>query len=328
MNERIEILVSADNNYVMPTGVMLTSLLENNKEENISIHMMTDKSFTDKNKNSLRNIVESRGGSISFYVLDNELFRDFPLGENYQSVHITCMATYYRLYAAEVLPKTIDKIIYLDGDIIIRDSLLGLWQTNIEGFPIAGAPDTENCTVSHYNRLRYPQSHGYFNAGVLLINLKYWRDNNTLKDFLQVIKENRALLRCHDQDVLNILFHEKKVVLPLKYNMQNSFLFCREQVPLTWVFDEQIKEGQKHPVIVHFSANPKLWNSDSHHPYKSEFVYYRNMTEWRNMHEVRHYRGRHRLYWTMVNFAIRIGWSAPSNNPDYYYVEPERHTHR
>ena len=325
--DNIEILVSADNNYVMPTGVMLTSLYENNKGEHISIHLMTDKSFTDKSKNSLRKIVESRGGSISFYKMDDDLFRDFPLGEDYQSAHITSMTTYYRLFSTEILPQTIDKIIYLDGDIIVRDSLRELWDTTIDGYPIAGVPDTENCTVSHYNRLRYPQSLGYFNAGVLLINLKYWRDHHIVNEFLQVVKDKRSILRCHDQDILNLLFRENKIVLPLKYNMQNCFLFCREQVPLTWVFDEQIKEGQQHPVIIHFSACPKLWHSDSHHPYKAEFVYYRNMTEWKNMREKHHYRGRHRLYWTLVNFAIWIGWSAPSNNPDNFYVEPDSFVH-
>lgn len=323
MGKKIEILVSADNNYVMPTGVMLTSLFENNKENDVFVHLMTDKGFTEKSKNSLRNIVESRGGSIFFYIMNDDLFRDFPLGENYQSAHIVSMATYYRLYASEVLPQTIDKIIYLDGDIIIRDSLRELWDTNIDEVPIAGVPDTESCTVSHYNRLRYPQSLGYFNAGVLLINLKYWREHNVLKDFLRIVKEKRSILRCHDQDILNLLFRENKIVLPLKYNMQNSFLFCREQVPLTWVFDEQIKEGQQHPIIVHYSTCPKMWHSDSHHPYKPEFEYYRNKTEWKNMREKRHYRGRHRLYWALVNFAIWIGWSTPSNNPDNFYVKAE-----
>jgi lipopolysaccharide biosynthesis glycosyltransferase len=323
MKEKIEILVSGDNNYVMPIGVMLTSLFENSKEDSFSIHMMTDKEFTEKNRNSLRNIVENRGGSISFYVMDDNLFQDFPIGLDYQSQHITSMAAYYRLFAAEVLPLEVEKIIYLDGDIIVRDSLRELWSTNIERHPIAAVPDIENCTVIHYNRLRYPQSLGYFNSGVLLINLKYWREHHVLKDFLQIVRDKRPILRCHDQDIMNLLFRENKIVLPLKYNMENCFLFCREQVPLTYVFDEQIKEGQQHPVIVHFSACPKLWHKDSHHPYKAEFVYYRNMTEWKDMHEQRHYCGRHRFYWALVNFAIWIGWSAPNNNPDNYYVKAE-----
>ena len=76
MNDRIEILVSGDNNYVMPIGVMLTSLFENNKEDDISIHMMTNKEFTEKNQSSLRNIVESRGGHIAFYLIYDSLFLD------------------------------------------------------------------------------------------------------------------------------------------------------------------------------------------------------------------------------------------------------------
>ena len=104
----------------------------------------------------------------------------------------------------------VNRIIYLDGDIIVRDSLRELWNTNIDGFPLASIPDTENCTVSHYNRLKYPQSLGYFNSGVLLINLQYWREHHVLNDFLQIVKEKRPILRCHDQDIMNLLFRETK----------------------------------------------------------------------------------------------------------------------
>lgn len=322
MEDTIEILVSTDNNYVMPTGVMLTSLFENNKNTNVGVHVMIDMQFSEEGKASLSKIVEKYNGKIMFYTMNDDLFKDFPLGESFQSGHITSMTTYYRLFATDILPLTTQKVIYLDGDIIVRKSLKELWDTNVDDFPIAAVPDSETCSVRHYNRLRYSQTLGYFNAGVLVINLKYWREHNMKDKFCRIAREKHSMLSCHDQDILNYLFRNNKLNLPLKYNMQNCFLYRRDQVPLLWTFDRQIEEGQKDPVIIHFSACPKLWNSDSHHPYKREFQHYRSLTEWRDMREKRHYHGRSLLYWTVVRTAIRLGLSKPSNDPENYYIKP------
>lgn len=319
----MNILCSTDHNYIMPTGVMLTSLLMHQAETEVHVHVMIDKSVTEADCNSLRRVVASSSkADVAFYFMEESLFRDFPLGEDYQSQHIQSMAAYYRLYASKVLPLSVKKIIYLDGDIIVRGSLQQLWDTEMgKEVPIAGVPDSEYSDVGHYNRLRYPMELGYFNSGVLLINLDYWRQHNVLNDFLKIVEDKRAVLRCHDQDVLNYLFRENKQLLPLKYNMQNNFLYRRELVPLPWTLDEQIAEGQQNPFIVHFATAPKPWHTDCHHPYKSEFVHYREMTEWRNMKEKRYYHGRSRLYWTVVKLAVRLGISKSSNDPDTFYVK-------
>lgn len=320
----MDILCSTDKNYIMPTGVMLTSLLENNNGKQVRIHVLTDAYVDDAQKESLRQIVRHHRATIDFYTMEDSLFADFPMGEAYQSQHINTLATYYRLYAHKVLPGNVEKVLYLDGDIIVRHSLDDIWNTDMTNCPIAAVPDSENCSVGHYNRLRYPVEMGYFNAGVLLINLEYWRKNDVLDDFLCIIKDKRPVLRCHDQDVLNYLFRENKKMLPLKYNMQNSFLYRRELVPLPWTLDDQIAEGQKQPVIIHFVTTPKPWHSDCHHPYKAEFEYYRNKTEWKDIREKRFYQGRRRLYWTVVKLAIKLGLSKPMNDPDTFYVDRVR----
>lgn len=317
----MNILCSTDHNYIMPTGVMLTSLLMHHAELKVHIHVMINQSVTETDRRSLHRVVSiSTKADISFYLMEDKLFREFPIGENYQSAHITTMATYYRLYATKVLPQTIDKVLYLDGDIIVRSSLHQLWNIDMDDIPIGGVPDSTYSSVVHYNRLRYPVSQGYFNAGVLLINLKYWREHNVLCDFLQIVKEKKEVLACHDQDVLNYIFRKNKLLLPLKYNMQNCFLYRRDMVPLPWTFDEQIADGQKSPVIIHYVTAPKPWHSDCRHPYKQEFVKYRDMTEWKNMKEHRYYHGRSRLYWTVLRAAIRFGLSKVSNDPDTFYV--------
>ena len=74
-------------------------------------------------------------------------------------------------------------------------------------------------------RDRYSPSLGYFNAGVLLVNLRYWRENNLSESFFEIINKYPERLRYHDQDVLNIVLKEIKLTLPLKYNVQHGYFF-------------------------------------------------------------------------------------------------------
>lgn len=129
------------------------------------------------------------------------------------------------LYLTEILPADIDKVIYLDGDILVVDKLVKLWNTSVENYAIAAVPDSYNNKIEHYNRLRYPQTLGYFNAGMLVVNLKYWREKQVLLKFFDYVKSNTERLRCHDQDVLNYLFKNSKLVLPIRYNVLNEYWF-------------------------------------------------------------------------------------------------------
>lgn len=200
--------------------------------------------------------------------MNAELFKNFPMSESYQTGHLSSMATYYRLYMTEVLPSFVSKVLYLDGDIIVRDSLKLLWNTDISGVAVAAVTDTANNTMMPYDFLRYSPSLGYFNAGVLLINLDYWRENRVLDTFLQFVREHPERLHSHDQDVLNYCFRNAKITLPIKYNVMTEFSKKDAHNWLSWEYEEQLEEAQKHPVIVHFAVAPKPWHSDCPNPYR------------------------------------------------------------
>ncbi len=315
----MEIVCSADNNYVMPTGIMLTSLLENNKGNEVNIHLL-DGGLTDLSKSQLSDICNQYNQHITFYPMDDKLFENFPMGENFQVTHINTMATYYRLYMSKVLPKDIDKVIYLDGDMIILDSLMSMWNYPMEGKAIAAIPDPYNNRVNHYNMLRYPMNLGYFNAGVLLIDLRYWREHDCLELFLDIVDKYKNRLSSHDQDVLNVAFMNDKIVLPLKYNVMPSYLFKLKYNPLSWEFEEQIVEAQKHPVIIHFSFVPKPWHKDCINPYKGEFEKYKNMTIWSDYKESKALSHRKVIINIILKTMVRLGWRSEDCIDEYKYI--------
>ena len=281
----MDIVCSTDSCYVMQTGIMLTSLFENNREADIRVHVLHN--GIDSNSLALiERIACAYGQKITFYLVDESLFSAFPIGRDGQNTHVgTSYATYYRLFLSELLPNDINRVLYLDGDIIVTDSLNELWVTDIHDKAIAAVPDSYNNKIEHYNRLHYPQPMGYFNAGVLLINLDYWRTNNVVSAFCQYASARPDSLYCHDQDILNYVFRESKITLPLRYNMLNEYWFDIRHSVVSWEFDNQMRYGQQRPAIIHYTGLPKPWFSNCRHPMKPEFERYRAMSPWRDVKE-------------------------------------------
>ena len=279
MREKIHIAVCLDKGFVMPTGVMMYSVCVNNQDADIDFHVLIDDSVTEEDQQDLKDIANKFSGKrVHYYTIDRQSAISFPL----KVKHIT-QSTYYRFFLPDILPSTIGKVLYLDGDLIVRHSLLPLWHTDIVDYAVGAAKDTADGDVTIYNRLSYPQEKGYFNAGVLLINLKYWRDNDVKKDCINYSHDYSDRLLFQDQDVMNVVMQDKKRIIPIKYNIQTNFLkkvpFCEK-----WEHDPELNIGMKDPVIVHFTGSLKPWYVDLPfpHPYRSTFLKYQSQTKWKN----------------------------------------------
>ena len=303
----MEIVCCTDGNYVMPTGVMLTSLFENNKGEDIRVHLLHN-GISDRQINDIQNVVDSYGQSINFYRMEDGEFRLFPIGKDYQTSHAgTSSAAYYRLFLTKILSAGIETVIYLDGDILVSGNMRSLWKTDVTEKALAAVPDSFADVPLHYNRLRYPQRKGYFNSGVLLVNLDYWRRHNVVDKFVDYVEKHPERLACHDQDVLNFVFQDSKKELPLKYNMLNEYWFDTRYSVLSWQYEEQMIEGQRHPVVVHFTGIPKPWYSNCRHPYKAEFDRYKAMTPWKNCKQKRWMPLKYVMEKTFIKAVVLMG---------------------
>ena len=275
----MDIVICTDNNYVMPAGVLICSVCENNKTEKIRFHIVGDKELLEENKKSLTDEVQRYHQEIFFYVIDSSLNSSLPVGQKGQSQHLT-IAAYYRLFLGSVLSTTIDKVLYLDCDIIVRSSLNELWNTDLTDYAVGCVTDQNEGLLSFYNLLRYPQSLGYFNSGVLLINLAYWRKFNLQGEYLDFLRKYPERALTCDQDVLNYVLRERKKALHLKYNVQNGFL-CKN-INISWEYEEELEKAISDPYIIHYVDGIKPWMKGCDHPFKSEFFKYRQLTEWKD----------------------------------------------
>lgn len=275
----MNIVVCTDHKYIMPCGVLLYSLCKNNSKNKIVFNLIIDESVTENDRENFSNVKKDfQNVELVYYQIDGTIFDNFPnLGNG---IYVS-KATYYRLYLSEILPRTMNKVLYLDCDMVVRKNILDLWNTNIENVAAAVAPDGMDGLVQLYNRLEYPMEKGYFNAGMMLINLKYWRENGIHERCLNYIKHHYEKIVSHDQDVLNYVLQDSKINVDLTYNFGESFLYKPEVMQFYYAKYKQMIEKTLHdPAIVHFTIS-KPWKENCMNPFRSLFFKYRNETIWR-----------------------------------------------
>lgn len=271
----MDILFTFDNNYTQHAGVTIYSFLANNPGIH-SIHVISDY-ISDQNQALLKGICSNSGSTLNFYFIDAEDTKDFPVGEGTINPTLT-IATYFRLFMADILPTTVQKILYIDCDIVVDGSIDGLWNTPFEdGKCIAALEELENIRTNGCKRMGYPPSYSYFNAGVLLIHLERLRSFFSVKKASQFIQKHNAEIRYHDQDVLNALLFDKKQFFELQYNVMDTYLIHGTSFPARY---QQQRDAIFKPKIIHFTGYFKPWDTESMNPYTYKYYDYLKRTPW------------------------------------------------
>ena len=272
----IHIALCHDNNYAPYGTVVMASVIDNNPEEEITFHLLhTD--LTEERCAIIKDWTESfKGKRVCFYKMKKEAFADFPIDGNTYLDY----GAYIRLYLGECLTQ-IDKVLYLDCDIIVNGSLRELWNTDVSGCAVAGVRDRINDYVRVYNRLGYPMSEGYINSGMMLINLKRWREDGFFRKARLVASDKgAAVLKNHDQDIINAIYHGRIMMLPFRYNLLEYYLYVEEWLYLDRKYYPEIIGACKNPAVIHFCMPQKPWHYECINPFRELYYKYRRMTPW------------------------------------------------
>lgn len=285
----MNVVCSTDNNFVQHCAVTIVSILKNNPVD-VNIYVLTE-GLLEENESILTDLVTGNGGKIQIIKVQIEALKHCPMPAISELSHIS-IATYYRLLIPALLPNNVDKAIYFDSDIIVRDSVKELWSYDLSGFALGAVYQITTWNVAAIRRLGYPISYGYFNAGVLLVNLKYWRENNIVNRLFEYLNKKSEAIIYHDQDVLNGLLHAYCLRLPCKWNMLTGF-FKKNILEINDVDDgevinsyndykEQLLTDKDQPSVIHFVFKPKPWDVGCTHPYKNDYFRYIQYTPWHN----------------------------------------------
>ena len=282
MSDKIHILLTITDSYAAYCAVALVSIFENNKGSCFCIHIICA-DLTEGNKERLERIFQCYGQEVDWIHPDIQKIQAIVDKEDRMPRKYN-ISVFYRLFAAEWLPQNINRVIFMDCDLIVTGDLNSLWKEEMdENISLCAVHDF--IRINDYHRLRIcKEIHTYFNAGVLLINLDYWRKHDVGKQCVDYIYRFPERLLLLDQDTLNAILVGKVKYLHPKYNTM-SFFFAKEEYlsVRVWYDDmEAIREAVKSPVIVHF-AGEKPWFKGDYLPYHDEWMKYLNMSEWRSM---------------------------------------------
>ena len=200
MNPVANVACTIDEGYAQHCGVMLCSLFRNNAGVDFRIFVISD-GLSDDAQQKLRSVAASHGQRLEIVPVDPGVLDGAPVSD-----HVS-LATYFRILIPRVLPADVDRVLFLDSDVIVRGSLAELYEEQIEEYTHAAVenPLAEEALA----RLSIPAGHAYFNAGVLLLNLKRWRHEGLVEKILGYVKSNTDKLRWWDQDALNAMLYAR-----------------------------------------------------------------------------------------------------------------------
>lgn len=270
----LHIAIATDSNYLSMAMVTMKSLFEYNSELDVTVHLLSN-NLNDNELSYLKEFLYPNGSSLRIYDISNLECR---LGiEVPKSISIV---SYTRLLIATILPKDIDRVLYIDSDTLILDSLEGLTNYDFENNLVAGVLDCIG-NRSYSREIGIPTDERYINAGVLLIPLNKWRALMLSDKFINYLITNGGKVHHHDQGIINAVCCGNKGILPLRYNvMSNVYSFgqrCKTFSNFKGIYSEhQIKNAIEHPAIIHFTGVHlgRPWVDNCEHPLKDLYLSY------------------------------------------------------
>lgn len=245
--EQIRVAVTVNEKYLYPLKVMLYSLFTTQKEP-VTVYLVHTQISRDAIE-KLDIFCSGYGARLKEKRVEKDMFSSAPCSLYFSK------EMYYRLMLPWLLPEE-NRIIYLDPDIIVLDSLRELWEIKLEGCEIAAVRERLAISKEHRQQLGMQENSVYVNSGVLLLDLKKIREKRNVEEITAVIrKKEKEIYRFPDQDVLNILWENQMKIVPDIYNLNPNIRYLTEYLSML-----TMKSIRKHGRILHFMGKEKPWN--------------------------------------------------------------------
>lgn len=262
----MELLVTVDKNYIPPLQVMLTSLYMNNPGEDVEVYLLHSK-LQEKELEPLEKQCGRLGYKFFPVKIEDSWFSQAPVTKQYPR------EMYYRLLAPCFLPQKLHRILYLDPDILVINSLKPLWETDMKGRLFAAAAHTGKTNLANnINQVRLGTTHKYFNSGVLLINLDQGRKEILPEEIFRYAGEHAKELLLPDQDILNAVFGSRTLELDdylWNYDARNYSTYLLRSggvCDMDWVMGNT--------GILHFCGKTKPWQAGYIHRFGILYKHY------------------------------------------------------
>jgi lipopolysaccharide biosynthesis glycosyltransferase len=272
-NNVIPIVFNCNNNYAPYLAVTMQSIVENGCDKNNYDFFILNDDFTEEGKNKItlqiKGITNSNVRFIDMRVYTQHLDTNIFFIPKHANI-----AMYYRLFIPSIFAN-FDKVLYLDSDLVLMNDAAELYNINIKDHILGAVRDVmmkklcvECSTFADWlnNKIKVKKEK-YFNAGVLLLNVKKAIKNNFVQSCIKKLTELKQPILC-DQDVLNSLYSEDIYELDMKWNLDlnviNSTKHLRSAVSENVYIDYMT--AYDNPSIIHYAgvlSKPWLYSNSS-----------------------------------------------------------------
>ncbi len=269
----IHLLYITNDAYVPHVATVLCSVFENNRDMQFVVHVMaTD--ISDSNHTKLTEFVSHYGHTLDVKVINpDELEIDISICGKWG------IFPSLKLYAAD-LYQEVDRMLYMDADMICVGSLAKIEDTDFSNYYVAAVTDEEGC-IKHKDRLSMPKDAFYGCAGLMYFNLEAWRRDHVREKCFAYFNDpsNRDIIKWGEQDVINKVCMNRILELPIEYNMfSHYYLHHGRGVPSQ--YKDTISQHKQNAVIIHYIDACKPWFDDNKFPLKKYYWQYHSLTPW------------------------------------------------
>lgn len=250
----MNLLFSINDKFVDQLATVLFSIRLNTTPCDIDIYVIQEEKL--RRTDELKAFCEKLNITYHPILVDQDLFKNAPTTDRYPTI------IYYRLLAQEMLPADLHKVLYLDADVLAINDIQSLYNMNIDNYIYASAIHssiTNTTEIINKVRLQNFKSNGYYNSGVMLMNLDLARKKVKAQDIFDYIRSHTLLLP--DQDVLNALYSQDIKEIPdelYNFDIRKDRIYeaiSSGEWDLDWVI--------QNTVILHFCGRDKPWYADN-----------------------------------------------------------------
>lgn len=275
MSTPVHVACTADGHYLPFCATMLRSLFRH-APGRVTVHYLCPPEFSPHHRDALTRLVRDHGHDIAFHAVADADVAGLPPMRSVRRL------VWYRVFLPGLLPD-VDRLLYLDADLLVVDRLDALWQADLQGRPLAAVPnviepDTRRRLLP---ALGLPVTAPYFNSGVMVMDLRAMRAAKVPERVLAFARRHGDRLVWGDQDALNgVLCHDYRALHP-RWNCMNALFHLPYA---TTVFDAgTLAEAVRAPAILHFEGPDavKPWHVGSTHPRRAEYLRELRATLWR-----------------------------------------------
>ncbi len=308
----LHISYGIDRNFLYGCGISIASLLKTNSDISFSFHVFTDY-FDDEQSRLFKALAEQYKTSIKIYLVDCEQLKSLPSTKNWS------YATYFRFIIADYFSNQLERMIYMDADIMCQGSLRPLLDIQFEHHQVAAVvPERDSVWwQKRADALGIPSiASGYFNAGFLVLNLVNWSKFDISTKAMELLSQDavKAKLSYLDQDILNMLLTGKVIYLDGKYNTQYSINY-------------ELQKGKKenpitpNTVLIHYIGPTKPWHEWASYPTAQSFVDAKNASPWKDIPLLKAKSSNHLRYCAKHLFNQGKVVAGIKNNLQYFWVK-------